>query len=142
MARLELAVSAVQVQRIPNFPTSCWLLLFVEMAGFEPADSRLQTERNRPDYATSRYFFASVRGFEPIAYLTYWFYRPAPLHHRDRTPIYCLSNCHALFISYYLDCIFELVGVVEFESTQPKHLFYRQAQLSNVGAPPNRNRLT
>ena len=33
-------------------------------------------------------------------------------------------------------CVGSMVGVVRFEPTQPKHLFYRQAQLSNVGAPP------
>lgn len=31
-----------------------------------------------------------------------------------------------------------VVGVVRFEPTQPKHQFYRLAQLSNVGAPPDK----
>ena len=29
-----------------------------------------------------------------------------------------------------------VVGVVGFEPTQPKHLIYSQARLSNCGAPP------
>ena len=32
-----------------------------------------------------------------------------------------------------------VVGVVGFEPTQPKHLIYSQARLSNCGAPPGCN---
>ena len=37
---------------------------------------------------------------------------------------------------YQLSYFRIVVGVVGFEPTQPKHLIYSQARLSNYGAPP------